>query len=119
MLCSGHRTYAAHIENERVGLAWTEILRSLTVQLDAAVERRLSNVLERLVLRMRVADLKPTPASEPVWLEFNPQGSGFLEGLTGTFRDFLLNEARTGRRRTVAPLDPLIALASTERTCPA
>jgi hypothetical protein len=38
--------------------AWTEILRSFPVQLVAAIERRLSNVLERLVLRMGVADVK-------------------------------------------------------------
>jgi hypothetical protein len=68
------------------------------VRLEAAVERQLSDVLERLRLRMGVADLKITPAGDPVWLELNPQGQFlFLEGLTvldltGAFADFLRDE---------------------------
>ncbi|HEY6683924.1 MAG TPA: hypothetical protein VI030_13160 [Propionibacteriaceae bacterium] len=69
------------------------------VRLEAAVERQLGDVLERLGLRMGVADLKITPAGDPVWLELNPQGQFlFLEGLTGldltgAFSDFLREEA--------------------------
>jgi hypothetical protein len=75
-------------------------LRSMPETRCAIIERKLGDVLGRLGLRMGVADLKITPAGDPVWLELNPQGQFlFLEGLTGldltgAFADFLRDEAR-------------------------
>ena len=76
------------------------------------------------VVREHLAEFPPGDPENLIWLGLNPQGQVFLEGLTamdltGPFCDFLLNEVRAGRRRTVAPLDHLIAFASTEKTCPA
>lgn len=107
VLCCGRHTYAVQIETERLDWRLDLDTPMFPVQLDAEVERQLGYVLERLGLRMGVADLKLTPAGDPVWLELNPQGQFlFLEGLTGldltgAFADFLRHEALTasGRRK--------------------
>jgi glutathione synthase/RimK-type ligase-like ATP-grasp enzyme len=108
VLCCGRRSYAVQIETER--LDWRLDLDTpiRPVQLGANLERRLAAVLERLGLRMGVADLKLTPAGDPIWLELNPQGQFlFVEGLTGMdltgpLCDFLREEALASRHRTVA-----------------
>jgi hypothetical protein len=98
VLCCGRRSYAVQIETERLDWRLDLDTPMFPVRLEAAVERQLSDVLERLGLRMGVADLKITPAGDPVWLELNPQGQFlFLEGrtgldLTGAFADFLRDE---------------------------
>jgi hypothetical protein len=107
VLRCGRHTYAVQIETERLDWRLDLDTPMFPVQLDAEVERQLGYVLERLGLRMGVADLKLTPAGDPVWLELNPQGQFlFLEGLTGldltgAFADFLRHEALTasGRRK--------------------
>ena len=99
VLCCGRRSYAVQIETERLDWRLDLDTPMSPVRLEAAVERQLGDVLERLGLRMGVADLKITPAGDPVWLELNPQGQFlFLEGLTGldltgAFSDFLREEA--------------------------
>ena len=98
VLCCGRRSYAVQIETERLDWRLDLDTPMFPVRLEAAVERQLSDILERLGLRMGVADLKITPAGDPVWLELNPQGQFlFLEGLTGldltgAFADFLRDE---------------------------
>jgi len=98
VLCCGRRSYAVQIETERLDWRLDLDTPMFPLRLEAALERQLSDVLERLGLRMGVADLKITPAGDPVWLELNPQGQFlFLEGLTGldltgAFADFLRDE---------------------------
>jgi glutathione synthase/RimK-type ligase-like ATP-grasp enzyme len=104
VLCCGSRAYAVMIKTER--LDWRLDLDTpiMPVQLETNLERRLADVLERLGLRMGVADLKITPDGDPVWLELNPQGQFlFIEGLTsmdltGPFCDFLREEAANDQR---------------------
>lgn len=108
VLCCGRRAHAVQIETER--LDWRLDLDTpiIPVKLEAHLERQLADVLERLGLRMGVADLKITPDGDPVWLELNPQGQFlFIEGLTGIdltgpFCDFVREEAANdqGSRRT-------------------
>jgi glutathione synthase/RimK-type ligase-like ATP-grasp enzyme len=99
VLCCGRRSYAVQIETEHLDWRLDLDTPMSPVPLEAAVERQLGDVVERLGLRMGVADLKITPAGDPVWLELNPQGQFlFLEGLTGldltgVFSDFLREEA--------------------------
>ena len=99
VLCCERRSYAVQIETERLDWRLDLDTPMSPVRLEAAVERQLGDVLERLGLRMAVADLKITPAGDPVWLELNPQGQFLLlEGLTGldltgAFADFLREEA--------------------------
>jgi glutathione synthase/RimK-type ligase-like ATP-grasp enzyme len=100
VLCCGRRTYAAEIETDQLDWRLDLDVPITPVELDALTEARLADVLDRLGLRMGVADLKVTPTGDVVWLELNPQGQFlFLEGLTGMdltkpFCDFLLDEVR-------------------------